>query len=152
MKGIERWSHPTWNLLHTLVEKTKPESFLKIKGKLFWIFRNICNTLPCPDCRGHAVKFVKTIKFKNIKNKDQLKYVIFVFHNNVNERLRKPKYTIEQLNKTYSEKNTYLVIKKFMSDYSQNGAGNRDMANSMARNILLRNMGTWFRKNLHHFD
>ena len=152
MKGIERWSHPTWDLFHTLAEKVKPEMFPKTKNKLFWIFRNICSTLPCPECREHAVSFVKLIKFKNIKTKAHFKQVLLIFHNEVNNRLNKPKFTNEQLTKTYSEKKLRQVIGTFIKEYANVNTGNRDMANSMARNIILRNMNGWFKKNIQHFN
>jgi len=151
MKGIENWSHPTWDFFHTLAAKVKPEHFLKIKNRLFWIIKNICYTLPCPDCREHAMNFMKSVRFKNIKSKEAFIYVLFTFHNNVNERLNKALFTKKQLFVKYAARNLRNTTQKFIKAYKLTNKNNRDMANSMARNILLREMGNWLIKNNRFF-
>ena len=66
-QSITIWSHPTWNLFHTLAEKIKPEHFPQVKKRLFWTVGNICYTLPCPECRKHATEFNKKVNYKNIR-------------------------------------------------------------------------------------
>jgi hypothetical protein len=151
MKGIESWSHPTWVMFHTLAAKVKPDHFLKARKKLFWIIKNICYTLPCPDCRKHAITFMKSIHFKNIKTKDAFIYVLFVFHNNVNKRLNKPLFTQKQLEDKYNSINLKNITNKFIKAYRLTNKNNRDMANSIARNILLRDINTWLAKNNNYF-
>ena len=82
----------------------------------------------------------------------QKELILLIFHNKVNARLNKPIFTNEQLIKTYSDKNLRQVVNNFIKKYTKGGAGNRDMANSMARNILLRNMFVWFKNNIQHFN
>ena len=81
-----KWGEPTWFLLHTLCEKVKDEHFNEIRASLLNIIYLICTNLPCPDCSAHAKQYLDKINMNTIHTKDQLKRVMFDFHNTLNVR------------------------------------------------------------------
>ena len=80
------WGPPTWIFLHTLAEKVKDTSFPLISQQLVRIMIQICNNLPCPDCTTHAKLFWINVNIANIRSKEDLINLLFVFHNSVNKR------------------------------------------------------------------
>jgi len=44
--------------MHTLATRIKDERFETIKNDLWKVINEICNNLPCPDCRNHAVSLM----------------------------------------------------------------------------------------------
>ena len=55
----------------------------------FNIIRQICYNLPCPECRKHASNYINKISLHSVKTKEDLIFVLFTFHNDVNRRLGK---------------------------------------------------------------
>ena len=54
----KEWGPICWIFLHTIVEKIKPKSFDSKKEILFQIISDICNNLPCPNCRKHSSNYL----------------------------------------------------------------------------------------------
>jgi hypothetical protein len=80
------WGEPTWILFHVLAEKIKDEEFSQIRPELLEVIYTICSNLPCPDCANHASMYLNDIRYKNIQTKEQLKTMLFQFHNTVNKK------------------------------------------------------------------
>ena len=53
----KQWGNATWYLFHTLAEKLKPEydNPSEIRA-LYAQIKNICQNLPCEDCKNHATR------------------------------------------------------------------------------------------------
>ncbi len=94
-----RWSVPTWVLFHGLAEKIDEDFYKANNEKVFNIVKIICQNLPCPYCRENSSKYLKKIKIKNIKTKEEFKNFLFTFHNHVNKKLKKKEFELSILNK-----------------------------------------------------
>jgi len=81
------------------------------KNKKIEVARNIAldiSNFPCMECRNHAKRYVsKNPLTKAVDDKDPLSIFIWTynFHNEVNARLNKKKFTLEEVKKMYSDKN-----------------------------------------------
>jgi hypothetical protein len=60
------WGPSCWYLFHGLATKVKEEEFEKIKLSLWTNIVEICNNLPCPDCRKHAMDTISKTNKQNI--------------------------------------------------------------------------------------
>ena len=83
------WGKYTWFLFHTLAEKIKCDEFDKYKNLIIKIIISICSCLPCPVCTKHATEYLRMYPIQSVKNKDELKRYIFIFHNTVNKKKNK---------------------------------------------------------------
>ena len=113
-KEVNRWGQPTWFMLHTLAEKVKHDSFPAIRKELLNMIYTICNNLPCPICRSHALDYLNSVNYNTIMTKDQLKRILFDFHNSVNLRKNYPLFPMEEVNAKYSTAITDKIIQNFM--------------------------------------
>ena len=52
------WGNAVWFLFHTLAFKLKDEYISELPNLVSHIFI-ICNNLPCPNCKSHAVEIMK---------------------------------------------------------------------------------------------
>ena len=146
------WGKPTWTLLHILAEKIKPEYFSMIKADIFSNIFTICNNLPCPSCAEHATKYISALNFNIITNKEQLKDVLFRFHNEVNLRKGYRQFAKEDLNVTYSSKNTIAVINEFMIHFDKKNMSSKMTANNFHRSRAVYKLKNWFIQNLQFFN
>ena len=77
----------------------------------------ICNNLPCPDCTNHATAYMNRLNFDNIQTKEQLKLMLFQFHNNVNSKKGYLMFPMNKLDSTYQRANTTNIITNFFSSF-----------------------------------
>ena len=54
----EEWGNATWYLFHTLAYKLKDNRHDIVAIMVEYII-TICNQLPCPDCKEHALRYLK---------------------------------------------------------------------------------------------
>ena len=60
------WGNATWILFHTIASKIN-DNFYEKNYRFIWNFiKRCCSELPCPYCRMHAMKHIKTIKIYNL--------------------------------------------------------------------------------------
>ena len=114
----KEWGPLIWNFLHTLSVKIKEESFESQKNNLLNIFRMIISTLPCPYCSQHALTLFKNANKRFIVNKISFIDFIYVFHNQVNRKLRKQIYPKDDLIKIYKKKNLQECLKDLINVYN----------------------------------
>lgn len=110
--SYQQWGNATWFLFHTLSEKLRPE-YSNFAPKLFAEFYKICDNLPCPDCRDHAIRTLATAKINNIRERNDLIHFMWSFHNIVNNRTKKTFYSKEECLAKYKTANTRLIILHF---------------------------------------
>ena len=146
------WGEPTWFLFHTLAEKVHTEDFSKIRVELLNIIYTICVNLPCPDCAKHATDYMNKINYNTIQTKEQLKDMLFVFHNEVNKRKFVPLFNREDLESKYSRANTIPVIQNFMTHFRNKHASIHMIANDIHRSRISNIMSEWFNNNIKYFD
>jgi len=143
------WGPPTWILFHTLAEKIKEEEFIKHKKQLFLNIKNVCNNLPCPECRFHATSFMDKINIDKCPNKTEFKKMLFSFHNEVNARKR---YTIQDISvlDKYNEPPIQELINIIYAIYTKN-PGNNQLIDAFHRQKCIYNLNKWYNENKNIF-
>ncbi len=145
------WGPCVWYLFHTLAYKAVPENFSEIKDDLIQYIQRICANLPCPECTQHATEYMKTHSriLTQISSKDHLHYFLVDFHNAVNVRKQKPKFTYEEANEKYKLAKTPEIVQYFFKIYGeQSKGGNLKMfTNGFQKQILLSEFSAWMVRN-----
>jgi len=144
------WGPKIWRFIHILVESIKEDQFNQIGFQTFQLIRQICKTLPCPDCSLHATTFLSRINFKFIKNKNDFKSIIYIFHNSVNKRKNKELFNVVNLN-IYTNQNLFNAYNDFVNVYTTN-RNPKLMADSFAREITLKQTKSFLLKNIMYFN
>jgi len=60
------------------------------------------------------------VQFDNISNKEELKLLLFNFHNYVNRKLGKSNFEMSQLDDKYSKANIWAIYNNFFKIYNSN--------------------------------
>jgi len=147
-----RWGAPTWYLFHTLAEKVKDEAFPIVRKELLNIIVTICSNLPCPDCASHATKYMNGINLDSIQSKQDLKDMLFRFHNSVNSRKNFPLFSQSELDNKYSLANTVAIIQNFFRVYDRSSSSSKLSVNFLYRSTSISNIRSWLTLNISHFD
>ena len=111
--NINFWGPACWALFHTLAEKIKEDHFPIIGQQLYAQIKLLCQNLPCQDCSNHAKQFLSKVNPANLKTKNDLKNLLYVFHNQVNMRKQKASSRYEEL-EIYKHKSLILVYNNFI--------------------------------------
>jgi hypothetical protein len=149
MAPPEVWGPPVWNFIHTLAEKVNEDYFNVVKTTLFSIIKRICIYLPCPECSQHANFFLMKVNIAKINNKSEFKHMLFVFHNVVNNRKRKPLFNYNIINK-YKFMTIPETYNKFINVYNTNGNLNLIME-SFQRSLVIKELQLWLQRNHKYF-
>ena len=147
-----KWGEPIWFLFHTLAHKVKESEFPRVKDELLNIIYNICNNLPCPMCAGHATEYMNKINFKTISTKKDLKDLLFVFHNTVNERKGFAMFNYADLDTKYNTAITRNILINFFNSFQVKTGSIHMIANDMYRSRLIAVIKEWINKNYTCFD
>lgn len=140
------WGPITWTFLHTMAVKIRSERFNEQRDNLVTLIRNVCETLPCPECKAHAVSNLRKANLGNIKSKEGLVEFLYEFHNLVNHQTKKriaPRLILEQ----YETKNTAEAVNKFAEVYSATTHNSRLMADTFHRRRFLDWLKTYLLQN-----
>ena len=143
MSPPEVWGPAVWTLFHTLIEKMNPSAYPEVIGSMFEIIVRICKVLPCPECSNDASIFLAKIKLNNYKNKVEFRNFIYLFHNWVNAKKRKPLYNYSDLSKYY-RLNLIYVINNFIAKYNTKG-NMKLLADSFQRSFVVKDLIAWFK-------
>ena len=141
MAPPEVWGPPVWNFIHTLADKVNEDSFNTIKHSLFSIIKRICFNLPCPECSQHAKQFLLRVNVSNINSKNEFKHMLFVFHNAVNKRKRKPIFAYKIIDK-YKFMTIPNAYNNFINAYNTKGNLSLIME-SFQRSIFIKELNRW---------
>ena len=142
MSPPEVWGPAVWTLFHTLAEKLNPNAYNQVVPSLFGIIVQICKVLPCPECSRDASNFLAKLKLSDYKTKDEFKNMLYLFHNYVNAKKRKPLYNYANMNK-YENINLAWVVNNFIAKYNTKG-NMKLLAESFQRSFVIKNFITWF--------
>ena len=148
--GKSQWGPPIWNFFHTLAENVKEDHFQTIGPQLISQIIQICHNLPCPECTQHAKLFWSRTKLGTIKTKTDLKNVLFVFHNSVNQRTNKPQFKYDDLD-IYKTRHVLRAFNFFYVNFNTNGNMTL-LTESFHRRRLLTSLKKWLSINIIHFD
>lgn len=145
------WGPPTWIFMHTLAEKIKEDSFPTMGQQLISILVQICANLPCPECATHAKSFWSNVKISNIKTKQDLIDLLFVFHNSVNKRKKTQAFRYESL-QYYKSKTVIATFNDFVKNFNTRGNMNL-ITESFHRTRFINSLKKWLMQNIgHHFE
>lgn len=147
----EQWGPPIWTLFHTLTEKINEESYSNIGLELFGFIKQICNYLPCPECAGHATRFLSGVKLETVSTKEGLRKIIFVLHQNVNMRKMKKSFAYDDL-VTYKSRNIINVVNNFINCFKSTTGNMKLLTEGFQRQIIIKNFRKWFLKNFKYFQ
>jgi len=150
--GKMKWGEPTWFLLHTLSYKVKDEVFTQFKDELLRIVYVICTNLPCPTCSDHAKTYLDGINMRAIQTKEQLKIMLFNFHNVVNKKKGYANFSYEDFEAKYSKAVTTNIIHNFMPYFADRSRSPKLMASDFQKTYIVKMLKEWFQKNIGAFD
>jgi hypothetical protein len=151
-KKSMKWGEPVWFLFHTLAYKVNENTFSIIRKDLINIIYTICSNLPCPDCAKHATQYMNSINFNSIQTKEQLKDMLFIFHNTVNKKKGFPIFPHDELDSKYSKANTLNIIKNFMVTFENKHKSIHMISDDMYRIRISNNLKIWFNANIQYFS
>jgi hypothetical protein len=151
-KDTMLWGAPTWYFFHTIAAKIKPEQFEEYKSQILQMITNICNNLPCPSCTEHAKQYIQRMNNSSIICKNDLIQFLFVFHNTVNERKRKPVFLYDDLIEKYKKANLINITNNFLYYFKMEHHSVRMIADGMHRKRTATNIQKWLHTNIHIFD
>ena len=143
MSPPEIWGPPIWTLFHTLSEKINPQAYPRVINSMFLMIVRICKFLPCPECSTDATNFLAKIKINDYKTKDDFKNMLYLFHNYVNAKKRKPLFNYANMNK-YSKLNINNVLKNFIQNYNTKG-NMKLLTESFQRSFVIKDFINWFK-------
>jgi hypothetical protein len=147
-----KWGPAVWFLLHTLSVKIKADQFQSVRNDLFNNIYTICTNLPCPDCSNHAKSYLDGINFSLIQTKDDLKKLLWTFHNEVNKRKGYPFYPFDKIDEVYSMAVTNNIIIHFMTHFSDRNRSLKLLATDLYRANLCKSLKEWFNNNITAFN
>jgi hypothetical protein len=149
------WGPCVWYLFHTLAYKAVSENFPEIKAELIQYIQRICANLPCPECTQHATEYMKqhSRALSLITTKEQLQQFLVDFHNVVNVRKQKPRFTYEQADAKYKLAKTSDVVQYFFKIYGErsNGGNLKLFVNGFQKQLLLSDFSAWMVRNYGKF-
>lgn len=146
------WGPPCWSIMHILATRIKEEDFENKKESLWFIINQICNNLPCPECRQHAVSLMRQTKKENIlKSKDNLEIFLFDFHNLVNKKKGLRLFTKEEYNLKYKKANIREVVINFINIFNASSRNNNLMMESFHRQNFIQKFIVWINGNKESF-
>jgi hypothetical protein len=104
--------------------------------------------LPCPDCANHAREYLNNINYLTIYSKQQLKDVLFHFHNTVNQRRGVELFLYTNLDEKYNAAVMRNIIINFMTHFDRKG---KLLPDSMQRDSAIVFLKKWFNGNIQIF-
>jgi len=147
-----KWGAPTWALFHTIPEKLSDKNFVENKTSIIQLIMTICNNLPCPSCSQHATQYMRKVNFNAIHTTEDLKKMLYIFHNSVNERKKYAEYPYDDLNDKYSNLDFNQVVNKFMFHFQQKVYAMNLIAQQISRQKQVAIVKKWFLDNMHLFQ
>lgn len=150
-RNIMTWGAPTWTLLHIIPEKINYDNFVKNKDSIIRLIMTICSYLPCPNCSKHANEYMKRVNFLAIKTPEDLKKMLYIFHNSVNQRKGYAEYSYDNMNK-YIGLDYTTVVNEFMSHFQKKIYAPNLIAQQMHRQKQVEIVKNWFRENSYLFQ
>lgn len=147
----KQWAHPTWIFFHSFIEQMNDDFYRQKHNTILQYIKNICSVLPCPHCQEHAVQYMKRINPRNVATRQQMRIMLFEFHNRVNLRLRKSLFQEPNLEQ-YKTINFVKVVKLFQSVMMKNYTLNRSFNEHMMRKRIISELVQFIRSNINQFS
>jgi len=147
------WGEPTWFLLHTLAEKIPENTFMARREDILNVIYTICTNLPCNECSDHAKQYLTTtVNLRAaVRTRDDLKTVLFNFHNYVNWRKKYAIFPREELDEKYARANTKNVVYNFMIHFQDKSKNPNMISTELYRSRIILQLRDWFKQNIGMF-
>lgn len=152
MSPINKWAPPTWELFHTLAFKLKESEYKILGPMLFNFITQVCHNLPCPTCAEHAKAYINRLMKDTsfLTNKKLFINALYIFHNDVNERIKKPMFNYQDLSLSYQCKNLINVYNNFVQNF--HSTGNLTLINqNFHKKRILHSFKKWITANIKSF-
>ena len=146
------WGNTVWYLFHTLAYNIKESDFSEVKTDFIYIIKTISSNLPCPECSSDAIYELEKVNFDNINSKEELKLLLFNFHNYINRKLQKSQFEYSELDKKYSQANINIIYNNFFIIFNSNSNIPQLMSASFHRKHNLPNIKIALDKIISKFD
>jgi hypothetical protein len=133
-----------------MAEKINEKYYIQLRKSMFMIIKMICKSLPCPKCAFEASNYLDRLNIEHYKTKTEFKNMLYLMHNWVNKKKKKPLFNYENINK-YSELNIYLAFNNFVRVYHTRGNMSL-IADSFRRGMTVREVKKWVKMNGRGFN
>lgn len=143
------WGNAVWYLFHTLAYKIKNDN--SVKELTNYVFE-ICSNLPCPECRSDAINILNRSNIKNINTKQELISFLIMFHNIVNEKLGKPKFTEEENCAKYSKAVTVNIITHYFHVIQTKKYNSKVMIDTYRQRLFLKKFRIYINNHIHDYS
>lgn len=140
------WGPTVWTFIHVLIEKLNNDALVK---ELFDILKSVVTNLPCPTCSLYAKNYLARISKDKINTKQDIKTIYFIFHNNVNLKLKKQRFDYENM-KTYENMHLGVIWINFTKMYLSKGNMNM-IGDSFHRSLIIKKISAWLKNNKNSF-
>lgn len=145
-----RWGPPIWTFFHVLAEKINEDQFHSVFPILFGFIRRICRILPCPECSEHATIFLSKVNPAGVRNKNDFRNIMCIFHNIVNRRKQKPAFDNAKLTERYGGIGPIIAYNGFVGAFQTKG-NMKLLADTFQRKLVLADFRKWFLTNIRFF-
>jgi hypothetical protein len=149
MSPPQVWGPATWSFFHTLAHKVNDNQPPIVYQQIFLQIRRICGFLPCPECSRDASSFLGKIHPNEIQTKRALIDKVYVFHNYVNKKKKKPLFDYGNINK-YKDVNIIQAYNTFLKNYNTRG-NMKLLTETFQRNLIINELKKWFLANISRF-
>jgi hypothetical protein len=146
------WGAPTWTFFHVLPEKLSDKNFITNKDGIIRLITTICSNLPCPSCSQHARQYMQRVNFNAINTVDDLRKMLYIFHNSVNERKKYAKFEYDDLTAKYSNLDFNQVVNTFMFHFQKKVYAINLIAQQISRQKQVIVVKKWLIDNMHLFQ
>ena len=152
--GVPRimWGPAIWYFFHSIAEKIIDNRFYSIREELITYIKDICANLPCPECSNHATMYMRNIDNSKIRTPEDLRQMLFVFHNSVNQRLGKPQYSYVECREKYKNVNLNNVLIYFFKYFEDSHKTVHMLSNDMFTKRLSKHLKGWLKSNIECFN
>jgi len=107
----EKWGPFIWYLMHIITYHVPDDDFfLKNKRNYLNFFKALNSIIPCPICRSHFNKILKTNTLNKCNSKEDIINWTIKIHNLVNQRLKKKQINKEKSNELYKDINIQKIF------------------------------------------
>jgi hypothetical protein len=94
---------------------------------------------------------MKGVNFNAIQTQQQLKNLLFTFHNEVNKRKGMPLFPESELDSKYNNALLVPIIENFIFHFEDKHTGLKLLADNFIRQQVSKQLRSWFLQNLHKF-
>lgn len=143
------WGPCVWKLFHTLVERLNEDAYPFVYRSLIYHITRICQNLPCPECASHATKYLTKVNLADNKTKLELKNALYLFHNYVNAKKKKPLFNYANID-IYKSSKLSTVVNNFFIHYNTKG-NMKLLTESFQRQLVLKEFKKWLILNIKAF-